>query len=61
MVAVGQAIAFSSGPAFLVVVVAVIPGLLWRARVEEELLTTVFGDRYLLYKRRTRMIIPHVF
>jgi protein-S-isoprenylcysteine O-methyltransferase Ste14 len=61
MVAVGQAIAFSSGPAFLVVLVAVIPSLLWRARVEEDLLATVFGDRYLHYKRRTRMIIPYVF
>jgi protein-S-isoprenylcysteine O-methyltransferase Ste14 len=61
MVAVGQAIAFSSGPAFVVVLVAVIPSLLWRARVEEDLLTTVFGDRYLRYKTRTSMIIPYVF
>jgi protein-S-isoprenylcysteine O-methyltransferase Ste14 len=58
MVAVGQAIAFSSGSAFVVVLVAVIPSLLWRARVEEDLLTTVFGDRYLHYKTLTSMIIP---
>ena len=61
MVAVGQAIAFSSGPAFVVVLVAMIPSLVWRARVEEDLLTTVFGDRYRHYKRRTSMIVPYVF
>ncbi|MGE5834597.1 MAG: methyltransferase [Acidobacteriota bacterium] len=61
LVALGQAIAFSSRPAFLVVLVAVIPTLLWRARVEEAMLTTVFGDRYLHYKTRTRMIVPYVF
>jgi protein-S-isoprenylcysteine O-methyltransferase Ste14 len=60
LVALGQAIAFSSRPAFLVVPVAVIPTLLWRAREEEAVLTTVFGDRYLHYKARTRMIIPYV-
>lgn len=60
-VAVGQAIAFSSGPALFVLLVAVIPSLLWRARAEEKLLTAVFGDRYLDYKTRTRMIIPYVF
>jgi protein-S-isoprenylcysteine O-methyltransferase Ste14 len=61
MVAVGQAIAFSSGPALFVVLVAVIPSLLWRARAEEDLLTAVFGERYLRYKRRTSIIIPYVF
>ena len=61
MVAVGQAIAFSSGPAFIVVLVAVIPSLVWRARVEEDLLTSVFGDGYRHYKRRTSMIVPYVF
>jgi protein-S-isoprenylcysteine O-methyltransferase Ste14 len=61
VVAVGQAIAFSSGPAIIVVLVAVIPSLVWRARVEEELLTSVFGDGYRHYKRRTSMIVPYVF
>jgi protein-S-isoprenylcysteine O-methyltransferase Ste14 len=61
MVALGQALAFSSGPASVVVLVAVIPTFLWRARVEEDLLTAVFGDRYLRYRQRTSMIIPYVF
>lgn len=61
LIAAGQAMAFSSGAAFLGVLVAVIPSLLWRARVEEQLLATVFGDRYLQYRMKTSTIIPHVF
>jgi protein-S-isoprenylcysteine O-methyltransferase Ste14 len=60
MMAAGQAIAFNSGPGFLVVVVGVIPSFLWRAREEEALLATFFGDRYLHYRKRTSMIIPYV-
>jgi protein-S-isoprenylcysteine O-methyltransferase Ste14 len=60
MVAAGQATAFSSGLAFLVVLAGVIPTFLWRARNEEALLTNFFGDRYVGYRRRTRMIIPYV-
>ena len=60
MMAAGQAIAFNSGLGFLVVVVGVIPSFLWRAREEEVLLATFFGDRYLHYRRRTSMIIPYV-
>jgi len=60
MTAAGQAIAFNSGLGFLVVVVGVIPSFLWRAREEEVLLATFFGDRYLHYRRRTSMIIPYV-
>jgi protein-S-isoprenylcysteine O-methyltransferase Ste14 len=61
LIAVGQAMVFSSGAALLGVLVAVIPSLLWRARVEEQLLATVFGDRYLQYKMQTSTIIPYVF
>src|SRR5262245_47135849 len=38
VVAVGQAVAFSSGPALLIVLACVIPSFLWRAREEERLL-----------------------
>jgi protein-S-isoprenylcysteine O-methyltransferase Ste14 len=61
VVAAGQAIAFSSGPALFVVIAAVIPTFLWRARVEEDLLVTVWRDRYLDYRARTNMMIPYVF
>ena len=60
LVAAGQAVAFSSGPAFLVVLCAVIPSFLWRSRVEEHVLEKVFGDRYRRYRARTQLIIPYV-
>jgi protein-S-isoprenylcysteine O-methyltransferase Ste14 len=61
IVAAGQAIAFNSGPGFLVVLAGVIPSFLWRAREEEALLTNFFGDRYVGYRRRTSMIIPYLW
>jgi protein-S-isoprenylcysteine O-methyltransferase Ste14 len=60
MVAAGQAIAFNSGQAFLVVWAGVIPSFVWRACEEEAFLTNFFGDRYESYRRRTRMIIPYL-
>lgn len=60
MLAAGEAVAFSNGPALLVVFAAVIPTFLWRARVEENLLAHVFGDRYLVYRKQTKIIIPYL-
>jgi uncharacterized membrane protein YdjX (TVP38/TMEM64 family)/isoprenylcysteine carboxyl methyltransferase (ICMT) family protein YpbQ len=60
MLAAGEAIAFSNVPALLVVLAAVIPSFLWRARVEEDLLIQVFGDRYLAYQERTEMVVPYL-
>jgi protein-S-isoprenylcysteine O-methyltransferase Ste14 len=61
IMAAGQAIAFNSGPGFLVVLAGVIPSFLWRAREEEALLTNFFGDRYVGDRRRTSMIIPYLW
>ena len=61
LVALGEAIAFGSGPAVLAVLVAVVPSFLWRARVEEELLLQVFGEAYPLYLKRTKILIPYLF
>jgi len=60
MVAAGQAVAFANGPALLIVLAAVIPSFLWRARVEERLLGRVFGDRYFAYRQRTKRILPYL-
>ena len=60
MLAVGQALAFGSWPALIIVLFACVPTFAWRARAEEKLLTRIFGDRYADYRRRTRMIIPYV-
>jgi protein-S-isoprenylcysteine O-methyltransferase Ste14 len=54
----GEALAFSSWPASLIVLCGIIPTFAWRARAEETLLSRAFGESYALYRRQTRMIIP---
>jgi protein-S-isoprenylcysteine O-methyltransferase Ste14 len=60
ILAMGEALAFSSWPAVLVAFSAIVPTFVWRARVEETLLTDIFGDRYAHYRRQTRMMIPYL-
>jgi protein-S-isoprenylcysteine O-methyltransferase Ste14 len=60
MLAMGEALAFSSWPAVLLVFSAIVPTFVWRAYAEEKLLTDVFGERYAHYRRQTRMMIPHL-
>jgi protein-S-isoprenylcysteine O-methyltransferase Ste14 len=60
LLAMGQALAFGSWPALLIVLSGIVPTFVWRARVEETLLSRTFGERYDIYRRRTRMIIPHL-
>jgi protein-S-isoprenylcysteine O-methyltransferase Ste14 len=56
--AMGQALAFGSWPAFLIVLCGIVPTFAWRARAEETLLSRAFGERYALYRRQTSMFIP---
>jgi protein-S-isoprenylcysteine O-methyltransferase Ste14 len=60
LLALGEAIAFGSTPAILAVLAGVVPSFLWRARVEEELLIKVFGERYLIYRKHTKVMIPYL-
>jgi protein-S-isoprenylcysteine O-methyltransferase Ste14 len=60
MLALGEAIAFSSSPAVVTVVAGVVPTFVWRARVEERVLCGLFGDRYRRYQERTKMLIPYL-
>lgn len=60
VLALGQALAFASWPACLVVLFGIGPTFFWRAHAEETLLIRVFGREYELYRQRTRMIIPHL-
>lgn len=60
LLALGEATAFGSRPAVLAVFAAVVPSFLWRARVEEKLLLQVFGERYLLYRKHTKIMIPYL-
>ena len=61
MLTMGEALAFGSWLACLIVLVGIVPTFAWRARVEETLLSRTFGERYALYRRQTNMIIPHLF
>jgi protein-S-isoprenylcysteine O-methyltransferase Ste14 len=56
----GIAVAFANWGALLACLLLVVPALLWRAKVEEELLADVFGEEYGLYRQRTKMLIPYV-
>ena len=60
LLAVGEALAFGSWPALLIVLCGIVPGFVWRARAEETVLRRTFGERYEAYRRRTKMIIPFV-
>lgn len=60
LLAMGEALAFSSWPAFLIVVSGIVPTFAWRARAEEILLSRTFGERYALYQKETGMIIPYL-
>jgi len=56
----GQALAFGSWPALVIVVSGIVPTFAWRARAEEKLLIRIFGESYAVYRERTKMIIPHI-
>lgn len=58
MLAMGEALAFSSWPAVVVVWSAIVPTFVWRAWAEERLLAAELGERYAVYRKQTRMIIP---
>ena len=60
MLAMGEALAFASWPALLVLLAGIIPTFVWRAAAEEKLLTGAFGEHYACYRKHTRMIIPYV-
>jgi protein-S-isoprenylcysteine O-methyltransferase Ste14 len=61
LLAVGEALAFGSWPAVLIVLSGIVPTFAWRARAEETLLSRTFGERYALYRRQTKMIIPYLY
>ena len=60
MLAMGEALAFASWPAFFVVLAGIVPTFLWRSSAEEKLLTATFGERYARYRKHAKMIIPRL-
>ena len=60
LLAAGIAFAFASWPALLVVACGIVPSFAWRAHTEEAQLSRTFGERFAVYRERTRMIIPYL-
>src|SRR5918999_4907285 len=60
LLAMGEALAFGSWPALMIVLSGIVPTFAWRARAEEKLLSRTFGERYGVYRQRTKMIIPYL-
>jgi len=60
LLAMGQALAFGSWPALTIVLCGIVPTFAWRARAEEKLLSRTFGERYAVYRQRSKMIIPYL-
>ena len=60
LLAIGQAVAFESAPALLIVLTGVIPSFVWRAFEEERVLISVFGKHYVSYRKQTKMFVPYV-
>jgi protein-S-isoprenylcysteine O-methyltransferase Ste14 len=61
LLAAGDALAFGSWPALMIVLSGIVPTFAWRARAEETLLSRTFGERYALYRKHSKTIIPHLF
>jgi len=57
----GFALTMNSVYSFIVFVVPVFSAIIYRIGVEEKVLITEFGNRYLEYKSRTKRIIPGVY
>jgi len=60
LLATGQALAFGSWPALMIVVFGLVPTFAWRARAEEQLLIRTFGQRYAVYQTRAKVLIPYL-
>src|SRR5215831_11669056 len=60
LVAAGEALAFGSWPALIIVLSGIVPTFAWRAHAEEALLSQTFGESYTLYRKQVGMIIPHL-
>jgi protein-S-isoprenylcysteine O-methyltransferase Ste14 len=60
LLAMGEALAFSSWPAAAVVFSAIVPTFVWRACAEERLLADTFGECYAHYRKLTKIMIPYL-
>ena len=52
---------YASSLVGLLILVALIPLVLNRIRIEENMMTAEFGDAYRDYKKATRKLIPFIY
>ena len=60
MLTMGEALAFGSWPALMIMLSGIVPTFAWRAREEEKLLSRTFGERYARYRKPTRRMVPYL-
>jgi protein-S-isoprenylcysteine O-methyltransferase Ste14 len=61
LMTLGVAISYSSWIGLAAVPLLLLPGLAYRMRVEERLLTGQFGEEYQAYVRRSKKLIPGIW
>jgi protein-S-isoprenylcysteine O-methyltransferase Ste14 len=61
IMALGLCVGYSSLIGLATIPVLLLPGLAYRMRVEERLLTEEFGDEYRAYALKTRRLIPFIW
>jgi protein-S-isoprenylcysteine O-methyltransferase Ste14 len=59
LLTLGQALAFGSWSALVIVLCGILPTFAWRARAEETLLGGAFAERHADYRRHTPMMLPY--
>jgi protein-S-isoprenylcysteine O-methyltransferase Ste14 len=52
---------FNSWGALLLIMVFTVPALIYRINVEEEMLTSHFGEAYITYSQNTKKLIPGIW
>jgi len=61
LLALGLTCGYSSWIGLVALIVLLLPGLAYRMKVEERLLSEQFGEEYRIYKLKTRQIIPLIW
>ena len=57
----GFSLSFANWASILIIFVPCCAIALWRIHIEEEALTTAFGEKYTAYMRRTNRLIPLIY
>jgi protein-S-isoprenylcysteine O-methyltransferase Ste14 len=61
IMAIGLSIGYSSLIGLFAIAALLLPGLVYRMKVEETLLTQQFGDGYKQYTLKTKRLIPGIW